>query len=189
MGELFKKENCLTVPNLLSLLRLLLIPLILWLYLDRNNHLAAAAIIGISGLTDVADGYIARRYHQVSDLGKLLDPLADKMTQMAMLLCLVSRYSALWGVFTLFAVKELSCWILGALVICKEHGINSARWFGKVNTVVLYTVLVILFLFPDISGSLANALIAVSTGVMALTFFLYSRCHIQALLKPNKKAA
>ena len=178
-----------TIPNLLSLLRLLLIPVIIWLYLGRGSHLAAAAIIGISGLTDVADGYIARKYNQVSDLGKLLDPLADKLTQMAMLLCLVSRYPALWGLITLFAVKELSCWILGALVICKEHGINSARWFGKVNTVVLYTVLIVLFLFPGISSSMVNLLIAVSTAVMALTFFLYSRCHILALLKPNKKAA
>lgn len=189
MGELFKKENCMTVPNLLSLLRLLLIPVILWLYLGRNDHLAAAAFIGISGLTDVADGYIARRFHQISDLGKLLDPLADKLTQMAMLLCLVTRYAALWMVIGLFAVKELISWILGALVICREHGIRSARWFGKVNTVVLYLVLAALFLFPHIPLKTSDLLIGVSTAVMMITFYLYTRCYVKALLCPNKRAA
>lgn len=189
MGELFKKENCLTIPNLLSLLRIALIPLILWFYCRKENSIAAAGVIVLSGLTDVADGYIARKLHQISDLGKLLDPLADKLTQMTMLLCLVSRYPILWSLIILFAVKELSSWILGAMVICKEQEVNGARWFGKMNTVVLYGVLVILFLLPEIPKMVSEILIGFSAVVMLLTFFLYIRQHIRSLMNPNKKAA
>ena len=189
MDELFKKENCLTIPNLLSLLRIALIPLILWFYCKKENLVAAGVVIGFSGLTDVADGYIARRYHQVSDLGKLLDPLADKLTQIAMLLCLVAYYPVLWHVLALFAVKELTSWFLGAMVIHKDREVNSASWFGKVNTVVLYGVLLILFLLPDIPAETARTLIAVSSGVMLVTFFLYVRQHILALTGPKGKVA
>lgn len=189
MGEMFKKENCLTVPNLLSLFRIGLIPLILWFFCWKEKPVSAAVVIGLSGLTDVADGYIARRFHQVSDLGKLLDPLADKLTQIAMLLCLVSRYPALWSLISLFAVKELCIWILGALVICKDQEVNSARWFGKMNTVVLYGVLMVLFLFPEVPEEVSVTLIRLSGTVMLLTFFLYARQHIRSLVDPHKKAA
>lgn len=189
MGEWFKKENCLTIPNLLSLFRLGLIPLILWFYCRKENPIAAAVVIGISGFSDVADGYIARKYHQVSDLGKLLDPLADKLTQLAMLLCLTSRYPILWSVVAIFAVKELTTWILGAMVIYKERGVKSARWFGKMNTVVLYGVLVLLFLMPGIPDAIAELLIGFSAVVMLLTFFLYVRQHLRSLKDSPKKAA
>ena len=189
MGELFKKENCLTIPNLLSLLRIALIPLIFWFYCRKEDFLGAGVVIGLSGLTDVADGFIARKFHQISDLGKLLDPLADKLTQIAMLLCLVRRYPVLWQILLLFAVKELTSWTLGILVIRKERGVNSASWFGKANTVVLYGVLLILFLLPEISPDTAEFLIAVSAGVMVLTFYLYVRQHVLALTDPKGKAA
>ena len=73
MQKIFQKNQILTIPNLLSLVRLLLIPLIVWLYVGQNHYLAAAAVIVLSGLTDIADGIIARKFHMVSDFGKILE--------------------------------------------------------------------------------------------------------------------
>ena len=189
MGEMFKKENCLTVPNLLSLFRICLIPWIPWFYCRENAPLAAAAVIGLSGLTDVADGYIARRWNQVSDLGKILDPVADKLTQMTMLLCLLCRYAALWSLTLIFLVKELGLWLLGALAVCKTGDIRSARWFGKVNTVVLYSILLLLLLLPGIPEQTVEVLTGLCAAVMLMSFFLYARQHLSVLLGGHKKAA
>ena len=90
-SEVNQKENLnriITVPNLLSFFRLCLIPVIIWSYCVKKNPLLAGEILLLSGLTDLADGYIARRFHRISNLGKILDPVADKLTQAAMLICL-----------------------------------------------------------------------------------------------------
>lgn len=88
MNKILKKDQILTIPNFLSLVRLLLIPLIIWLYCTAEYRMISVAVIILSGLTDIADGIIARKFHMVSDFGKMLDPIADKMTQGAILLCL-----------------------------------------------------------------------------------------------------
>lgn len=85
MHRLMKKEQLLTIPNLLSVVRLLLIPLIVWLYCARQEYELAVLFILLSGATDVVDGFIARRFHMVSDFGKILDPVADKLTQGALI--------------------------------------------------------------------------------------------------------
>ena len=71
------RKKILTIPNLLSLLRLCLVPLIIWLYCEQDNALAAAVVLALSGLTDVVDGFIARRFHMISDLGKVLDRMGE----------------------------------------------------------------------------------------------------------------
>lgn len=88
-------RRILTIPNLLTLFRLILIPVIAWLYCARQDYAMAAAMLVLSGVTDVADGYIARHFNMISDLGKMLDPVADKLTQFVMLLCLFSRFPAM----------------------------------------------------------------------------------------------
>ena len=94
-SEVNQEENLnriITVPNLLSFFRLCLIPVIIWSYCVKKNPLLAGEILLLSGLTDLADGYIARRFHRISNLGKILDPVADKLTQAAMLICLFTRF-------------------------------------------------------------------------------------------------
>ncbi len=97
-----KGKQILTIPNLLSVFRILLIPLIVWLYCGKQDYLLAAWVLLLSGVTDIADGFIARRFRMVSDLGKVLDPIADKLTQTAALVCLLTRFRAVW-------------WLLGVL--------------------------------------------------------------------------
>ena len=96
------KNKILTVPNVLSAFRLLLVPALAWLYLVRKDYSATAWVLLLSGATDIADGFIARRFGMVSDLGKALDPIADKLTQIVMLACLLTRFGNL-----LFSVLNL----------------------------------------------------------------------------------
>lgn len=181
MKQLFKKEQVLTVPNLLTLIRLLLIPVIVWLYCVVENHYAAAAVIALSGLTDVVDGRIARRFNQISDLGKIIDPIADKLTQAAMMVCLGSKYRRMVPLFILFAVKEIIMSISGIAVINKEGKVNSARWYGKVNTVVLYAVMIVLFLFPGIPDQAANVMITVCMITVIWSMVMYLSIYWRVL--------
>lgn len=183
MHRLFKRDQVLTIPNLLSLIRLLMIPAIVWLYCEKENYIAAAAMIVLSGLTDIADGIIARKFHLVSDLGKILDPVADKLTQAALIICLIAKFDWMLWLFILFAVKEITMGISGLVVIKKKDMVNSAQWFGKLSTVVLYTVMILLFLFPNTPETAANMMIVICAAVLLLSMVKYLRFHQKLLSK------
>ena len=135
-----KKKEILTIPNLLSAFRLLLVPVIAWLYCGREDyHLTALALL-VSGATDIVDGFIARRFDMVSDLGKVLDPVADKLTQTAMLACLLTRFEAMWGLLAVLVGKEAVMAAMGLFVIRRTREVYSARWHGKLATCVIYTL-------------------------------------------------
>lgn len=185
MHRVFKKDQILTIPNLLSFVRILMIPVIVWLYCEKEDHVAAAAIIVLSGLTDIADGIIARKFHLVSDLGKILDPVADKLTQAVLIFCLIDKFGWMLWLFVLFAIKEITMGISGLVVIKKKDVVNSARWFGKLSTVVLYTVMILLFLFPNTPVEIANAMILICAAVLLLALVKYLRFHI-SLLKDSE---
>lgn len=186
MHKLFKKNQILTIPNLLSLIRVLMIPVIVWLYCDQGDYRGAAGLVVLSGLTDVADGIIARKFHLVSDLGKILDPIADKLTQAALIFCLISKYEWMLWLFVFFAVKEITIGISGLIVIKKKDVVNSAQWFGKLATVVLYTVMILLFLFPDISTTWANGMILLCAAVLLLSMVKYLTFHCRLLRSKEK---
>ena len=82
------------LPNILTIIRFLLIPVIV-LFALNNNYIAAIVVLTISGITDILDGYIARRFNLISDFGKLMDPFADKATQLTILVVLSINYSFL----------------------------------------------------------------------------------------------
>ena len=181
MHRLFRREQILTIPNLLSLFRLLLIPVIIWLYCEKEDYIAAAIMTVLSGLTDIADGVIARKFYLVSDFGKILDPIADKLTQAALIFCLIAKYDWMLWLFIFFAVKELSMGISGLIVIKKKDVVNSAQWFGKLSTMVLYAVMILLFLFPDISTGWAKAMILLCAAVLLLSLVKYLTFHCRLL--------
>lgn len=187
MHRVFKKDQILTIPNLLSLVRLALIPLIIWLYCVKQNFTLATVMILVSGLTDIVDGFIARRFHMVSDFGKILDPVADKLTQGAVIICLTVRYKLMYALIGLFVVKEAIMAAMGYLVIRKKNAVNSAKWYGKVNTLVLYVVMMVLILIPGIPDGLANGLILVCGVMMLLSLFLYIRFYRGLLAKGDGK--
>lgn len=186
--RLFTKKQVLTVPNLLSLLRFLMIPLIVWLYLGKQNYYAAVAVIVLSAITDVADGIIARKFNMVSDLGKIIDPIADKCTQAALIICLAIRYKLLIVLICVFAAEEITKLVLGALILKRSDSVNSAKWYGKMTTVLLYATMTALILFPNIPQTVAQILIWLCMAAVLFSFVMYLIFYVKILIKINKKA-
>lgn len=178
MHRVLKKEQILTVPNLLSLLRLLMIPLIIWLYCGAKRYYAAVGVIILSGLTDVADGIIARKCNMVSDFGKILDPVADKLTQGAVIICLATKYKLMIPLIIEFALRELCMLVMGYMTIKNQDSVNSAKWYGKLTTVVLYAVMILLILFPQISNGIANGMIVGCSVMLLFSFAMYVRFYL-----------
>ena len=186
MHRILQKNQIFTIPNLLSVVRLLLIPVILWLYIGLDNHHWTIAVIILSGLTDVVDGFVARKFDMISDFGKILDPVADKLTQGALILCLTITYDWMKWLIILFLIKEVAMLIMGYLAIRKEDNVNSAQWHGKLNTVFLYGTMCILILFPAMPIKVANAMIAGCALTITLSFVLYTGFYIR-LFQNRKK--
>lgn len=176
-----KKEDILTIPNLLSFFRILLIPVIAVLYSYYESHIAAVIVIAFSGLTDILDGKIARKFNMISDFGKFIDPVADKLTQLAMILCLLSKYAGMLGLVILMVLKESFLFAFSYITFKKTGVVNSAKWYGKATTALLYGVMVLLFLLPNISASIANALIFLCGAMIFVSMILYSRLFFTSL--------
>ena len=164
------KKEIRTVPNLLSLLRLVLLPVYLGLYL-RGQYLLAGGILLISCLTDLLDGYLARRFHQVTDLGKVLDPLADKVTQLTMTGCLSLRYPVLKPVLWLLMVKEAFQLAVGIGFLRRGRVLSGALMAGKISTAVLFASLTGLVMFPELPAKLVKAA-ALTDGILLSIAFL-----------------
>ena len=171
-----------TVPNILSYFRFLLIPLFVYWYLTAQiaqQFFRAAAVLGVSGLTDLFDGRIARRFNQITELGILLDPVADKLTEGAVVLCLVTRYRWMWLLVALYVAKEGFMAVAGLIMLRRGKKLNGAKWFGKVCTFVFYIVTVLLILWVDIPLVAANTLILLCGGVMTFTLIMYIPVFLQ----------
>ena len=175
------KDKVITIPNILSFFRLLLIPVIVWLYVVRNDPLWTAVVLTVSGITDIADGIIARRYHMVSDFGKALDPVADKLTQIAMLFCLVTRFRWMLLPLCVLVVKEITAGIMGLMVIRKTGKVEGAVWHGKVTTVSVYSMMAIHLLWYHIPPVMSDILIVGCTAVSLLSAVLYTVKNIRIL--------
>ncbi len=189
MHRLFTKEQVLTIPNLLSLLRLLMIPVFASLYLKSKDYYAAAAVIVLSGVTDVADGIIARKCGMVSDLGKILDPAADKLTQAAVMICLSSRHRLLVALIVVFVLREISLVFFGYRTLKRLDSVNSSQWHGKLSTAALHLVFLVLILFPQLPDAASSIMISACGGLVLLSFFLYIRFYIRLLRDANKQGA
>lgn len=181
-----KKEEILTIPNFLSFFRILLIPVMAVLYSFYESHIAAVVVIVLSGITDILDGKIARKFNMVSDFGKFIDPVADKLTQLAMILCLLAEYAGMLSLVILMVLKESFLFAFSYVNFKRTGVVNSAKWYGKVTTAFLYAVMVVLFLFPGIPLAVANALIVLCGGMICASLVLYSRMFYLSL-KGNVK--
>lgn len=168
-----KTKQVFTVPNILSLVRLLLIPWIVWLYIGRQDPRGALLVLLLSGLTDVVDGYIARKYDLVTDLGKILDPVADKLTQAATLGCLITRFPCMLLILGILVAKELFGGIMGLCAIRRSGQVLGADWHGKTTTVLLYAVMAVHMLLPDISQGASVVLMLMCAVMMLVSWVLY----------------
>lgn len=181
------ENRIITIPNLLSFFRICLIPIIVCLYLVAQRHFAAGCILVLSGLTDLVDGVIARKFHMVSNVGKVLDPVADKLTQAAMLVCLAMRFPQMLLPLALMVCKELAMLITGVWVIRQTGVVSGAVWHGKIATVLLYAMMLLHIFWPAIPASVSAAFIAASTLMIGLSFALYLIRNIRLLRQSGNK--
>ena len=185
MKKLFEGK-ILTIPNLLSCLRLALIPCFVWEYLVNKSPQMTVLLLLISGLSDVADGFIARRFNMVSNLGKVLDPLADKLTQAAMLVCLTSRFPMMMLPFGLMVVKEMVCVGTGLAAIDSTGEVRSAGWHGKLATVLLYAMLITHVLWTEIPPALSLGLVWLCSAMIVLSGILYGVSNLRKIRSEPK---
>lgn len=170
------KKEIFTIPNLLSLFRLILLPIYAYIYLnatDDFHYFLAAAIMAVSCLTDMVDGKIARRFNMISTLGKILDPLADKITQFTLTLCLSLKHPVVRTVLVLFVVKELFQAIVGAIHLRRGKMLPGALMAGKICTTVLFVSLIVLVLFPRMPEAWITAIAVIDTVFLTISFVRY----------------
>ncbi len=170
------------IPNTLCYLRILLIPVFMVRYLTAGtaeDYVQAAAVLLLSGLTDCLDGLIARRYHMVTEWGKMIDPIADKLTQGAVAVSLMLRVDGMGYLFLLLVVKELFMGINGLILLRRGKKLDGARWFGKVSTAVFYTVTFLMVAFPLMGRGLAVTLMVISGAFLTLSLALYFPMYVR----------
>ena len=180
------KRKKLTIPNLLTILRLWLILPIALLYL-WGHPIWAAGLLVLSGITDLADGYIARRFHMVSDAGKVLDPVADKLTQIAVMLCLVIRFPVMLIPLLLLLFKEITTGFLCLAAIRSTGKVKGADWHGKLTTLLLYAMMTLHFLWEDIPSAVSTVSIILCVVMMLISCALYAIRHLKAIESQPKK--
>lgn len=174
-----------TVPNLLSIIRIVLVPVYAVIYFSEmeNANLIAGLLLIASTLTDALDGWIARRFNQISDLGKILDPLADKLTQFSVMLCLATRHKELTPLVAYVVFKEGIMLTLSIPFLAKKVSVYPAKWFGKVATFAMFFFSVCFTLFPDVfSGVPMRIIAAVLIMMLAVALFGYGITFIRQLL-------
>ncbi len=170
------KREIFTIPNMLSLFRLILIPVYVTIYLgaeESADYFLASAILAVSCLTDMIDGQIARHFNMVSTVGKVLDPLADKLTQFSLILCLVVKYPVLWYLVGLFFVKELFQLIAGLINLRKGRMLKGALITGKISTTVLFISLIVMILLPGLSPKVVTIITIVDCCFLLIAFLDY----------------
>ena len=175
------KKEVFTIPNLLSLFRLVLIPVYVIIYLkatnDNGGYTLASLILAVSCLTDLIDGKIARHFNMVSNIGKILDPFADKATQFTLILCLALKHSILWYLIALFVIKETFQLIAGGINLRRGIMLKGALLTGKICTTVLFISLIIMVMLPELSPKAVKIITLADSAFMLVSFGDYLRTY------------
>lgn len=175
------KKEILTIPNLLSLFRLLLIPVYVVLYLNAttaSHYFLSAAILAVSCLTDMIDGKIARKFNMISNVGKILDPLADKATQFTLIVCLAVKHPVLRCLIVLFVVKESFQLIAGCILLHKGKILKGALLTGKICTTILFVSLILLVLLPNLPETYVTVIVFIDSLFMIVAFADYISAYL-----------
>jgi len=171
------------LPNILTIARLFMVPCFVFCYVKGSDGTLvygvyyAAALFILAALTDILDGYIARKYNQITDFGKLADPLADKMMQLAAIACLtVYGRIAIW-ILCVFIVKELLLIIGGARMLSVFKYVVYSKWSGKAATVVLFVCIVSIMVFPEITKLQATWMMGICVIFTLIALFNYIKMY------------
>ena len=146
------------IPNLISAGRIFLVPAFVSYYLD-GKVTAAMGVVLLAAASDVLDGAIARRFNMVTKLGKILDPVADKLMQAAMMLCAALKAPEVWLLLGLHVLRESVLALTGLHVMLVTGQVHSAKWYGKLCTALIYAAMTALLIFPQMPKHAASVLV------------------------------
>ncbi|MBO5927096.1 MAG: CDP-alcohol phosphatidyltransferase family protein [Clostridia bacterium] len=161
-------SKILTIPNILSFIRIGLIPFITVFYYKKNTLLTLAFIL-LSAVSDVLDGFIARKFNMISSLGKALDPIADKLTLFTLILIISIKKPLMLLVLVVFVIKEILMGVQGLLIIKYTGDTYSAKWYGKLTTTALYLLLILNLVWVN-----ASKLLIISTVILSILLMVFS---------------
>ena len=178
----FKIKDLVAIPNILCYLRIIMVGVFLYIYntaTSQNDYYIAMLVVMVAGITDFLDGRIARKFNMITDLGKVIDPVADKLMQFAMLITLTFNVKNMYMLTIYLIIKEVVLALI-AFIILKTKGrrLNGAKWYGKVCTAVLYVVMLVFVAVPQLNAYLRNALLIVCAAAIKLSFVMYIRLYI-----------
>ena len=181
-----------TIPNILSYLRIVLIAPFVVLFL-RTKYIPAAVCLCVSGLSDCVDGFLARKLNQVTRLGKMLDPIADKLTLLAVGICITIAQPMVLPVVIILIVKDLLMLVGASVMLRKKVMPCAAEWYGKLGTVFFYISVVAIVIF-DIILKVENfavvslVLLSVTACVMIYSLIRYYQIFRDMMKKVKEKS-
>ncbi len=175
------------IPNILSFIRLLMVPLFAVIFFSNipNNKLLALAVFILAGLTDILDGYLARRNNWITDLGKFLDPLADKLMQFTAFVCLAIKNSFLTFLVIIVVIKECLFLVGGMMIKKKANFVVASKWYGKLATFVITICVCTLILWWDVP-IITYICAAASAFSLIFAFVMYLRYYYVNLFHAKK---
>ena len=183
------KKVLFNIPNCLCFFRILLIPLFLYVYFVadfKNRYLVAAFVLVISGISDFLDGFIARKFNMVTDFGKFIDPVADKLTQFVVAITLLFSYPLAWALLIIIILKDLMLAIVGLYLYDYGLKITGASWWGKIATAYFYVIVIVLIGLHIPNTVISFVLIITGSVLMLLSFILYAK-ELRYMVKEKDK--
>lgn len=169
-------KDLMTIPNAISFVRILLITPFVAFFIQRM-YVAAAITVGISGLSDLFDGWIARKFHQESELGKVLDPLADKLTLIAVGVCLIFIEPYVLPLMIIMVLKDVLMIIGGTIVINQGVIPPKSSWYGKLSTFMFYIsvgMVVLMAIFGYVNKPLSLTVLGITAAMMIFSLVNYA---------------
>lgn len=185
------RNKNINIPNGLSILRILLIIPFVY-YFMRNELVPAGIVLILSGLSDMFDGMIARKFNQFTELGQMLDPLSDKLTQGAVAVCLAIEQPVLIPLLGIFVLKEVLMVVAACLLIKKKKRPTGSRWYGKVATVLFYisfAVIVAMKIWNMENLTVTIVLLSITAAFMIYAFIQYFKIYLSILHSDDPKDA
>lgn len=176
------------IPNCLCYFRIILIPVFFIFYFQADGQMdyyISALILIMSGFTDFLDGFIARKFDMVTDFGKLIDPIADKLTQFSVAVALLYTYSWMWLLVSIIFVKDAMLALASLYLYEKGEKIRGASWWGKVSTAFFDVVVVMLIGLHMPDSIVPTVLIWICAVLMFLSLILYAR-QLFEMIKETK---
>jgi cardiolipin synthase len=177
------------IPNILSIIRLLLVPAFIYMFLGLDERTWALFIFALASGTDILDGYLARKYGWITQAGKLLDPLADKLMQASVIICLsVKNIFFIW-IAALLLIKDTAMLVGSVIVIRRKHDIAVSNWYGKAATVIFFFITAVFII--NSNNTVLNIVLGVVLAValvaaLLLYYFKVFRGRYGIKLKKNK---